>query len=313
MTRYAIGVDLGGTNIKSVAVTAGGERLLEASDPTDDASLAWGDRIRERIVGIERTLGERADRIGLAAPGLAARDERSIVWMQGRLAAVQGLDWTEFLNVGRTVPVINDAHAALLGEAWVGAAVGSDNVVLLTLGTGVGGAALVDGRLARGHLGRAGHVGHLCLDPDAGPDIVGTPGSLESMIGDCTIGERSLAGFSSTAHLVEAYCAGDSRAAAVWLRSVYRLACGIVSLVNVLDPEVVVIGGGISNAGGALFDPLARFLDKLEWRPLGSGVSLRPALLGEFAGAIGAARHALLLAPEVDDSSRSLMAATRPG
>lgn len=298
--RYAIGVDLGGTCIKSVAITAGGERLLERHDGTDDddALASWRACVRERIGSIERALGARAAAIGMASPGLSASDGRSIAWMQGRMAAVQGFDWTEFLNAASEVPVMNDAHAALVGEAWLGAAAGRKNVVLLTLGTGVGSAVLVDGRLVRGHLGRAGHVGHLCLDPDGNPDIVGTPGSLENAIGECTIRARSAAGFSSTIELVEAYRSGDTPAAEVWLRSVYRLACGVASLINVLDPELVVVGGGLSQAGRALFDPLARFLDQLEWRPLEPGVDLRAAQLGEFAGAIGAARHAMTLHPQ---------------
>lgn len=262
MTPYAIGVDLGGTRIKSVAVTASGDRLLEACDDTDDAPLDWVDRIRSRMASIGRALGEPAAGVGLAAPGLAAPDERGIAWMQGRLSALEGLDWTE--RLGCAVRVLNDAHAALLGEAWLGAAAGSNDVVLLTLGTGVGGAVLVDGRLLRGHLGRAGHFGHLCLDPDGEPDIVGTPGSLENMIGDCTVNARSAGAFASTERLVAAHCAGDAQATAIWLRSIHRLACGIVSLANAFDPEIVVVGGGISNAAGALFDPLGRFMERLE-------------------------------------------------
>lgn len=291
MTPYVVGVDLGGTRIKSVAITRSGERLLETCDDTGEAMLGWAERIRERIASVERALGAPAAAVGLAAPGLAARDEREIAWMQGRLDALEGLDWTDYL--GCAVRVVNDAHAALLGEAWLGAAAGSRDVVLLTLGTGVGGAVLTDGRLLRGHLGRAGHLGHLCLDPDGEPDIVGTPGSLEEMIGDCTVRARSAGAFVSTEALVMAYCAGDAQAKEVWLRSVYRLACGIVSLVNAFDPEIVVLGGGISKAAGALFDPLAQFMDRLEWRPLGRRVPVVPARLGEYAGAIGVARRAL--------------------
>jgi glucokinase len=213
--------------------------------------------------------------------------------MRGRLDALQGLDWTDALDVGRTVWVVNDAHAALLGEAWLGAAAGRRDVVLLTLGTGVGGGALVDGRLLAGHAGRAGHLGHVTLDADGPPDIVGTRGSLEDAIGECTLAARSGGRFRSTEALLRAAGDGDRDAEAVWLRSVHRLACGIASLINVLDPEVVLLGGGIARAGPALFDPLARFLDTLEWRPLGAATPVVPAALGEFAGAFGAARHAI--------------------
>ena len=114
--------------------------------------------------------------IGVAAPGLPARDGRSIAFMPGRLPGLEGLDWATFLHASCDVPVLNDAQAALVGETWCGAAKGVRNALLLTLGTGVGGAAIVDGRVLHGHLGRAGHLGHVSLDP-AGPlDIVNTPG-----------------------------------------------------------------------------------------------------------------------------------------
>jgi glucokinase len=213
--------------------------------------------------------------------------------MQGRMEAVQGLDWTVHLRASRPVPVLNDAHAALLGEAWQGAAAGCRNVALLTLGTGVGGGVMVEGRLLQGHTGRAGHLGHVCLDTDAPPDLAGTPGSLEDAIGDCTVQARSRGRFTSTRELVAAHLAGDVEATACWLRSIHQLACGLVTVINVVDPEVVILGGGIAKAGPALFEPLERFLDTLEWRPTGERVRILPAALGEYAGAIGAAYYAM--------------------
>jgi glucokinase len=180
-----------------------------------------------------------------------------------------------------------------LGEVWLGAAKGFRNVIMLTLGTGVGGAAMVDGQLLRGHLGRAGHLGHSCLDIDGPPDVTGTPGSLEVAIGNCTIAERSQGRFQTTHDLVAAHRAGEAAATAVWLKSVRALACAIASFVNILDPQAVVIGGGIAASGAALFEPLQRFLDEAEWQPGGARVKILPALLGEFAGAFGAAWNAL--------------------
>ena len=295
VTPYSIGIDLGGTSIKWVSVTASGDILSRGSEPTDLAGSRWSTRVRDRIMQLEAAAGLPARGIGVAAPGLAAEDERTIAWMQGRMAEVQGFSWTEFLDRDRPIPVLNDAQAALLGESWIGGAAGCRNVVLLTLGTGVGGAAIVDGRLLRGHLGRAGHVGHLALDPEGPLDIVGTPGSLEDAVGDWTVAARSHGRFDSTLALVEAHLGGDAEAGDIWLASVRALAAGIVSLVNVLDPEVVLLGGGIAGAGGALFEPLAGFLDRMEWRPFGEGVRLRGTELGEFAGAVGAARRAMTI------------------
>nr|HXE54565.1 ROK family protein [Tepidisphaeraceae bacterium] len=235
-----------------------------------------------------------AQAIGLAGPGIAAPDGRSIWWMQGRLDQIQGLNWTEFLSRPIRVSVLNDAQAALMGESWIGAAAGCKNVMLLTLGTGVGGALMVDGRLLRGHLGRAGHLGHICLNSDGNPDITGTPGSLENAIGNCTIEQRTNGRFKSTHDLIAASAAGDADATTAWRRSVRALTCGVASLINVADPEIVVIGGGIARAGAALFDPLRAELDRVEWRPHGKQARVVPAVLGEHAGAIGAARIAMV-------------------
>jgi glucokinase len=152
---------------------------------------------------------------------------------------------------------------------------------------------MVDGHALRGHIGRAGHFGHLSLDP-AGPlDIVGTPGSLEDQIGDCTLPWRSGNRFRSTRDLVKAVQAGDRQAGEIWKKSVRALAAGIASLVNALDPEVVILGGGIIQAGPVLFRPLASFLDQFEWRPGGARVRIVRAKLGDRAGAFGAAWRAM--------------------
>jgi len=201
--------------------------------------------------------------------------------------------WTNVLNARNPVPVLNDAHAALIGEVWKGAGRGCRDAVLLTLGTGVGGAILSDGRLLKGHTGRAGHLGHICLDVDGTPDMVGMPGSLEDAIGNCTLFARSGGRFTTTRQLVEAYRSSDVRATDIWLRSVYQLACAIASIINVLDPEILILGGGIAQAVEALFGPLARFMDRVEWRPQGNRVQILPAALGTMAGAIGSAYHAM--------------------
>ena len=291
---YGLGIDLGGSSIKAVAVTPAGELLSRHNIEFDPAqNMEWAEKIRALVRHLQHECGDPADGIGLSAPGLAAADGRSIVCMPERLQGLEGLDWTKFLSAARTVPVLNDAHAALLGEAWVGAARGLQNVIMLTLGTGVGGAAMVDGRLLRGHIGRGGHLGHSSLDPDGPPDCAGTPGSLEVAIGNCTIQERSRGRFQSTHDLIAAYLKGDAEAAAIWLKSVKALAAAVCSFINILDPEAVIIGGGIARAGTALFGPLQEFLEPIEWRPIGQRTRIISAQLGEFAGAIGAASSGL--------------------
>jgi len=291
---YGIGVDLGGTNLKMAAVSPEGELTDQLTSETEtDSPAAWVITIKQRIKEIEETRAESARWIGVAAPGLVAPDSLSIASMPGKLRGLEGLSWTEALQTSHPVPVLNDAHAALLGEAWVGAAVGYRNVVLLTLGTGVGGAILADGRLYKGHLGRAGHLGHISLNPDSPPDIVGTPGSLEQTIGNSTLPQRSGGRFTSTRRLVEAHLNGDKKAGEVWLRSVFNLAAAIISIINALDPEVIIVGGGIAQAGPALFEPLAGFIGKFEWRPQGHRVQIVPAALGDLAGTLGAVYYAM--------------------
>jgi glucokinase len=291
---YAIGIDLGGSSIKTLAITAEGDALVKEIVEFDvQAEMDWANKIRRVLDELQTRQHRPASWIGFSAPGLAAADRRSIACMPGRLQGLEGLNWTEFLNAPKPIPVLNDAHAALMGEAWLGAAQDFKNAFMLTLGTGVGGAAMVDGRLLHGHIGRGGHLGHICLDPNGPPDVTGMPGSLEMAIGNCTIEARTHGRFKSTHNLVAAASSGDSEANTIWLTSVQNLACAIAGLINVLDPEAVVIGGGIARSGAALFEPLKKALDRIEWRPVDSRVAVLPARLGEFAGAYGAAFMAL--------------------
>jgi glucokinase len=289
MKRF-LGIDIGGTRVKSVVVSDKGDEIARNIRDTESDTADWPARVRDAIVMTVASHGPFAS-IGIAAPGLAAADGRSISWMKGRLESLEGLDWPSHLVLDCPVRVLNDAHAALLGEVSCGAARECKNVVMMTLGTGVGGAIVSDGRLLRGHLGRAGHLGHISLDPNAATDIVNTPGSLEDAIGECTLNVRSLGRYKSTAKLVEHYRDGDTEARRIWLDSIQQLAAGIASLINVVDPERVVIGGGIAEAGDALFDPLSADLDQFEWRPNGRRVQIVKAELGKFAGAFGAAYH----------------------
>ncbi len=278
-----LSIDLGGTQIKAILLTDEGAIARRELRATSDG-------FAETVRALVEELGAALP-LAISAPGLIARDGRSVAHMPGRMPGLAGLDWTRFLGRTEPVPVFNDAQAALLGEAGLGAARGFRDCFMLTLGTGVGGAIMSEGRVLRGHLGRAGHLGHISLDPNGAPDIVGIPGSLEDAIGNHNIAQRSGERFGTTHELIAAYRAGDPLAAEIWGRSIRALACAVASLINVLDPEAVILGGGIAQAGEALFAPLQAALDEVEWRPAGA-VRIVPAELGEWAGAIGAALHA---------------------
>ncbi len=289
----AIGIDLGGTFIKAGLVAAdSGEILERLTLPTRDGESADGQPafisgVREVIAALEAKAGQNGLRTGLAAPGLAAPDGSRIRWMPGRMAGLEGLRWAQVLD--RPVRVLNDAQAALLGEVWTGAGRGCRDVMMLTLGTGVGGAVVSGGRLLTGRMGRAGHLGHVSVNAELPRDACNTPGSLEQAIGNQTIRERTGGRFTSTLDLLAAVAAGDVEASIWWETSVRRLAVAIASLINVLDPERVIVGGGIaSGAGELLFAPLRQHLDEVEWRPDGAAVPVLPAEAGEWAGVCGA-------------------------
>jgi glucokinase len=291
---HTIGIDVGGTFTKLVAMTSAGEVIARARAATNDASAAsMIADIREQIARIEAEVGPAAA-IGVACPGLVRRDARAVHWMKGRLNALEGLDWTTALERGAIVPVINDGHAALKAETWLGAGRGCRDLVMLTLGTGVGGAVLVDGRVLIGSTGRGGHLGHMTVNATGAKDIVNTPGSLEDAIGNCTIARRTGGRFTSTEALIAAHLQGDRAASEVWHASIVALAAALASIVNAVDPSRIILGGGITaRAGEALLAPLRDCMSDVEWRPDGTAVEIVAAQLGDEAGAIGAARLAI--------------------
>ncbi len=200
--------------------------------------------------------------------------------------------WGEYL--GLPTRVINDAHSALMAEAAFGVAKGHKNVVLVTLGTGVGGGLLINGELYQGLSQMAGSIGHITVNVhDDECSIVGAPGSLEYAIGNYSIERRSRGRYASTWELVEAYRKGEPFATYLWLASVKALAVGLSSLVNTFSPDCIVLAGGITLADDALFEPLLAFMDVYEWRPGGKTTPIVQAHFGDMAGAIGAAGFAM--------------------
>jgi glucokinase len=166
-------------------------------------------------------------------------------------------------------------------------------MLMLTLGTGVGGGIIIDGQLYQGHLQRAGHVGHLTIDHSAAPTMTNIPGSLEQAFGNFSVLERTHGRYDGTDSLVTAYRNGDRLATYWWLSSVQKLATALASLNNILAPEVIVLGGGITTgASDALMQPLAEFMALYEWRPGGGQVMVSETKHGNYAGAIGAAYFA---------------------
>lgn len=297
MKAAAIGIDLGGTRIKGVLVSAQGEIIHQLIKPTLDSTEPSGE-VKVWMKSVEAMVGElqAIDRhhqqcVGISAPGLPDESNHCIAFMPGRLQGLEKFNWSDFL--GRPTWVLNDGVAALVAEAKLGAARGKKNVVMITLGTGVGGAILIDGKPYQGSFQKAGHIGHMVIDDEGDADVTGMPGSLEECIGNVTIEKRSDGKFNSTAALLAAMHTGDVFAREVWMKSMRQLAIGVASVTNILSPEMIVIGGGITVAGDDLFKPLSEYLSQYEWRAGGNGVEIVKANFGEIAGAAGAALFAL--------------------
>lgn len=291
MPNIIIGIDLGGTRIKAVAIDGQGNILHQHYQPTNDGNdIIWKNAILEVVNELISKLQCNPAVIGISAPGLPNANNSAIAFMPGRLQGLENFEWTEFLKIKTFV--LNDAIAAMMAEARFGAATGRKNVVMLTLGTGVGGAILIDGKPYQGAFHKAGHIGHMVIDSEGEPDCVGMPGSLEDAIGNCTIEKRTSGKFSSTEELLEAYRKGDSFAAEIWLTSVKKLAIGLAALTNILSPETILLGGGITEAGNDLFEPLEKYLSNYEWRAGGNQTQIVKAQLGDLAGAAGAASFA---------------------
>lgn len=283
----SIGIDLGGTRIKGVALDEGNHIVHQLYTPTNDGDdQLWKAAVSDTVNSLQSVAGP-AEVVGISAPGISNRSNTAIACMPGRLQGLEGFDWTAYLQ--KPCFVLNDAIAALVAEARMGAAVGRKNIALLTLGTGVGGAILIDGKPYQGSFHKAGHIGHMTVDANGEPDVTGMPGSLEDAIGNCTIESRSKGRYKSTHDLLKDYREGNEFASEIWLNSVRRLAVGIASISNILSPEAVILGGGITEAGKELFEPLEKYLDQFEWRPGGEKTLLIKAKFGDMAGAIGAA------------------------
>lgn len=293
MNNTAIGIDLGCTNIKAVLLDEVGNILHQQREETrEQDDRHWKRMVQSLVSDLNRRSRQPVSAFGLCAPGLANATNTCIECMPGRLPGLENFNWSEF--TGKKIFVLNDAHAALTAEASFGAARGLQHVLMLTLGSGVGGGLLINGQLYQGLSQMAGHFGHTTVDAGTEVrDVTNMPGSIENAIGNITIRERSHDRFQNTFELIEAYRRGETFATWLWLDSVRKLAVSIASSINLISPEVVIVGGGVSQAADALMKPLEEFLELYEWRPAGKHTPLKTAQYSDMAGAIGAAAFAL--------------------
>ena len=286
----AIGIDIGGTRIKGVLIDEKGKIHKELVCDTNNEGQQWKSDVKKTFESLASLRTENFV-IGLSAPGIPNKQNTSIEFLPNRLQGIEGFSWSELLS--KETLVVNDAIAALAAEASFGNAQNCEHAVLLTIGTGVGGAILINRKIYQGAFQKAGHIGHMSVDMHGDPDICGMPGSLEEAIGNYSVLKRSNGKFNDTLEVLQALHHNDQTAIDVWEKSIKALAVGISSIGNILSPEKVILAGGITKAGDKLMSPLRKFMDQYEWRAGGTKMEIEMAAFSDKAGAIGAAAFAL--------------------
>lgn len=304
----SVGVDVGGTKILAIAVDDAGRRIgNEVRRPTPAGADALFDAMVGVVTEVRASTGA-VDAIGVGVPGLVDRE--------GTLAVGPNLPGVVNLSIKRElesrldlpVSVDNDATCATWAEVRLGAAKGAAEAFMVTLGTGIGGGVVAGGVLQRGAHGFGGEPGHMVVDPKGPPCPCGRRGCWERFASGSGLGRLAreaaesghggrflaLAGGDPDdvrgEHVTRAAVEGDPEALAVFKEFGWWAALGIANLVNLLDPEIVVVGGGLVSAGDVVLDPIRAAFPTLvlaaEHRP---DVPIVPAELGSDAGAIGAA------------------------
>lgn len=286
-----IGIDLGGTAIKLGRFNQQGQCLASLCAPTPQPAYP------EAVIGAMAAAiaqldpDHRATAIGVGTPGPADAAGR-IARVAINLAGWRDVPLADGLEekTGRSTILANDANCAGLGEAWLGAGRQFRDLIVITLGTGVGGAVILDGELFVGRQGAAGELGLITLNPDGPECNSGNRGSLEQY---CSVRAVQRETGLEPAELAAQAQAGDQAAIAFWRRYGQNLGAGLASLIYVLTPEAIILGGGIS-AGYELFLTTVQLeIEKRVMLSSRQGLQLLRAELGNEAGMTGAAKLAL--------------------
>jgi len=313
MADYFLGLDLGGTFIKAGLVDADGRILAQLSTPTVQESAgcmaamvqAGKDAAKQAGIALGRVKG-----VGILAPGQASLKD-GIVFKAANLKKWVNVPLRATVTAGLGLPGVleNDANAAAYGEWWAGAGKGRNfrNFVMYTFGTGVGGGIILDGRVIRGEHDIGAELGHVIMVP--GGDLCGCgqhgcmevytsakytakraterlkKGGKKSSLYPLTRGGKHIQAVDVARHAKN----GDSLAKQVWDETCYYIALGCINAVHWLDPEIILLGGGMSAAGEFLADGVKRHYREQYWKTLKSQVVIEIAHLGNDAGIIGAA------------------------
>lgn len=307
------GVDLGGTAIKVALFDTTGKMLAKTQEPTPVAKGVDGiietiHQVVQRLIN-QLTIedGVKLLGIGIGVPGFV--DEKTGVVFEAVNLHWKDVPLRDKLEQIAQVPVYigNDANNAALGEMWQGAGQGASDLVAITLGTGVGGGVIVNGRVIQGVTGAGGEIGHITVEPNDGPACnCGKTGCLETYASATAIiregvraakeqtspilAERfSAQGSLGAKDVFDAALAGDQAALAIIDQSAYYLGLGLSHLANILNPAKIVIGGGVSAAGDFLFDRVRQSFKQFALPIAYNACEILPATTGNDAGVIGAA------------------------
>lgn len=308
--RYVVGIDIGGTNIVAGTVAEDGSELLGlVSQPTFPEQGA--DAVMARIV---KLAGDSMKASGKTIAGLGIGSPGPLDTQRGIVLLTPNLGWTNFplrdrlqsaLNLPATLD--NDANCAVFGEWWRGAARGARHVVGLTIGTGIGGGIVLDGAIYHGASDIAGELGHMSIDSTGRRCKCGNYGCLEAYASGPNIAARAVEGIEAgaesalpkyvqgdlervTAQVVyEAAHDGDEYALEVVRDTAKFLGAGVANVINIFNPEVVVICGGVTLAGAKLFDPLRSEVKRRAFKPAVQVCRIVPGELTGTAGVYGAA------------------------
>lgn len=307
----AIGVDVGGTGTKAGVIAEGGQIVARVERPTDTSAgtksiIAAVEDLLQRVPELNLEIAA----IGIGAAGFIDQENGTVFFSPNLTYDDPHIAEALQTRVGLPVTVENDANAAAWGERAHGTAQGSQHVAMLTIGTGIGSGFVVDGRLIRGFRGAGAEFGHLVVDPQGPPCTCGLRGCLEQMASGTAIARMaraaveedpasSIVAFSGSRdaitaeHVAKAAREYDETARAVLRRAGTALGVGLSNVVNVFDPEVIVLGGGAVDIGepflGPARDRLVEMTNAQHRRPM----RLDLALLGNDAGMVGAAALAL--------------------
>lgn len=302
---YSIGIDFGGTSIKP-ALVRGAEMIERGAtiDPKKQDAAATLTAMEASIRHLCRALPNLVP-VGIGLPGLVD-SRRGIVHGLSNVEGWDEIPVSQILGQRLGVPVIleNDANAMAYGEWKYGAAAETQNAICITLGTGVGGGLILDGKLFRGAQLAAGEIGHTSIDYRGVEGPYGNLGCLEGYVGNHQISQRALTAYRTAGqtpptpectpqHLAAAAYAGCSVAKSIWNAVGDEIGTALSNAIWLLNPDAIVIGGGVAKAGKLIFEPLERSIKGRTSPIVHEKLRLVPAMLGNDAGAIGCGALAL--------------------